>query len=406
MSESRAYTVVIPVYNNWELTENCLLSLRQHTPGSHYAVTVVDNGSTDETRSALGPVGEAVFPGRFTRIRFEENRNFGPACNAGAARASSPLLFFLNNDTVLTPGWEPPLLRAFEEEAELGAAGPLLLYEDNTVQHLGVVYSRNAVEHLYRHFPATHPAVKRRRHFQILTAAALMVPGALFAELGGFYEEYRNGFEDVDFCLHLHQRGRRLSCVPESVVLHLESRTPGRKRDDAHNECILRGRCLGLIKTDKHLLGQADGFLPFIDDSLDISLRLTAEDEAALNAAAHGKEAALWLKLVQEHPFWVQGRVTLAEALEREGHWSDALHLRGELAAILYSVDSWRDLLRCARKAGAEAAAEEALEILARLGAARKDRKLAEHCLRSAAASGDELLQRIYQEKFEQLYQQ
>ncbi len=89
-----AISVVIPVFNKWELTKACLESLAQHTPSGVVEVIVVDNGSTDETAHALAPLGKQLFGDLFAPIRWEENRNFGPACNAGAAAARAPMLFF------------------------------------------------------------------------------------------------------------------------------------------------------------------------------------------------------------------------------------------------------------------------------------------------------------------------
>ena len=82
-------SVIIPVFNKWELTRDCLLSLRDYTPGDDFEVIVVDNASSDDTPAELPSLGEALFPGRFTCLRFSENRNFGPACNAGAKAATA-----------------------------------------------------------------------------------------------------------------------------------------------------------------------------------------------------------------------------------------------------------------------------------------------------------------------------
>uniref|UniRef100_UPI0012EBC515 glycosyltransferase family 2 protein n=1 Tax=Desulfovibrio cuneatus TaxID=159728 RepID=UPI0012EBC515 len=137
---SPTVSIIIPVMNKWELTKACLESLARHTPAGVAEVIVVDNGSTDETAHALAPLGKQLFGNLFTPIRWEENRNFGPACNAGAEAARAPMLFFLNNDTLLTPNWLPPLLEAFDANPRLGAVGPLLLYENGTVQHMGVTF--------------------------------------------------------------------------------------------------------------------------------------------------------------------------------------------------------------------------------------------------------------------------
>ena len=110
MKDAPAFSIVIPVFNKWDLTEQCLRALAETTPEYDFEVIVVDNGSADVTTSRSQPRGEALFGPRFLRIRFEENRNFSPACNAGARAATAPLLFFLNNDTLPTPGWAQVLL--------------------------------------------------------------------------------------------------------------------------------------------------------------------------------------------------------------------------------------------------------------------------------------------------------
>ena len=109
---SSAVSVIIPVFNNWELTRQCLVGLAENSPPG-LEVVVVDNGSSDETAENLESFGQGLFSGHFRRIRFEENRNFAPACNAGARSARTDFLFFLNNDTLILPGWLPPLLASF-----------------------------------------------------------------------------------------------------------------------------------------------------------------------------------------------------------------------------------------------------------------------------------------------------
>lgn len=399
MSALPSFSVVIPVFNKWDLTAECLRSLREHTPGDEAEIVVVDNGSGDDTALALEPLGKSLFGRRFTRIRFEENRNFGPACNAGAKAASAPLLFFLNNDTLLTPGWAPPLLEALAADASLAGIGPLLLYEDHTVQHLGVAFSLSRVEHLYNGFPADHPAVLRKRHFQAVTAAALMTPRECFLEHGGFYEEYRNGFEDVDFCLRLGRAGKRFACAPSSVIFHLESRTPGRKDNEAHNSALLTRRCKGLFRPDKHLHGLRDGFRPFIDDSLDISLRLKDEDEAELVRAALGQAPSVWGQRCREHPYWVRGREYLAEVLEKQGHAAEALAYRIEVADILRLAVSSRDLMLAAARLGDDETLAAAEADYHRLAGRGRDGALCRKLARAAADLGDTRLEALYKEK-------
>ena len=90
-----AATIVIPVWNQWELTRACLESLRP-TLGTRDRVVVVDNGSQDQTPAGLRAYKWVEV------ITNETNRGFAVASNQGAARAEGEIVVFLNNDTVLT----------------------------------------------------------------------------------------------------------------------------------------------------------------------------------------------------------------------------------------------------------------------------------------------------------------
>ena len=414
-------SIIIPLFNNWELTQDCLAGLDEFRPPCPFEVIAVDNGSTDATREDLAAFGTARFGGAFRRIRFEDNRNFGPGCNAGARAAAAPFLFFLNNDTRPTSGWARPLLDAFADDPCLGAAGPLLLYEDGTVQHLGICFGLPAMAHLYRGFPAGHPVVARTRPLQAITGAALLVPAALFRELGGFYEEYHNGYEDVDLCLRIGKLGKSLRCVPESAITHLESKTAGRNDHEARNAALLTSRCGALIRPDKHLLGSRDGFAPFITDSWSVGLAMRREKEEALDRAATALGPEERYALTREHPYWISGRLALAEALlasESGGpvapgnvpenapgatQTTRRLLLLAEAAAVLDSAAAHAALARAARTAGDAILGAAAEAAAARLAASRMDRARALQCRRlavhAAVHAGDGLLERLIDEK-------
>jgi GT2 family glycosyltransferase len=401
MHNSPVFSVIIPVFNKWELTEACLRSLREHSAGCAYELIVVDNASDDNTRHALLPLGEGLFGTAFSRIRFEENRNFGPACNAAAQVASSPLLFFLNNDTLLTPAWAPPLLESLSADPSLGGVGPLLLYADHTVQHCGMVFSpRGTTAHLYRYFPADHPVVQKTRRFQAITAAALMMPKALFLEHGGFYEAYRNGFEDVDLCLRMGQNGKYFTCNPASRIFHLESQSPGRELHTGYNAEIFRQRCGKLFRPDMHRHGLKDAFCIFINDALDIGLRLCPKEAAALLKAAVGQPVSVWLQYCQEHPYWVEGHEHCVRILEEQGNAADALELQQYIADLLRSTESFEKLAQAADRLGDTDTRNRANTNAAMLAARGRDmRNLCRRLLQRCEQWQERKLAALYEEK-------
>lgn len=137
-------SVIIPVYDNWEMTRRCIKSLAENTAGASLEVLVVDNASTDATARGCPVLGKQLFGERFTFIRNEQNNNFAGACNQGAKLARGEFLIFLNDDTELLPNWYAPLLEDFCNYQNLGATGPVCLYPPAqplgyTIQHLGGV---------------------------------------------------------------------------------------------------------------------------------------------------------------------------------------------------------------------------------------------------------------------------
>lgn len=225
-------SIIIPVWNKLELTVQCLKALAEVTTGLHYEVIIVDNASTDGTAEFL-----ATLSGDVQIVTNPENLGFAKACNQGARIAKGKYLVFLNNDTIPQKGWLQALVSEVEEDIKVGIVGSRLLYADGTVQHAGVVrdLEQGLPYHIYKGFAGDHRAVTSRREFQVVTAACMLVRRTIFEAVEGFDEGYINGFEDADLCLKVRERGYAVVYQPRSVVVHLESQTPGRKAHEQAN---------------------------------------------------------------------------------------------------------------------------------------------------------------------------
>jgi ferritin-like metal-binding protein YciE len=126
-------SIIIPVYGQALFTYNCLRSLRSHRSRFSFEVIVVDDCSPDETPSMLDS-----FEGlRFVRNKI--NKGFIHSCNLGASIAHGQLLVFLNNDTVVKPGWLDELIESFNAIPQLGMVGSKLLYPDGLLQEAGSI---------------------------------------------------------------------------------------------------------------------------------------------------------------------------------------------------------------------------------------------------------------------------
>lgn len=227
-------TIVIPTMNKPKLLGACLECLR----GLEVAIVVIDNGSDHETPGVLKQHPDVSV------IRPVSNLGFARSCNAGARMATTDYLCFLNNDTEPQTSWLDPLVAILDKESTVGSVGPKLLFPDGTIQSGGIelVYdgdSLSRARECFRGSPGDKLSANVRRD-ALTTGACFLVRRELFNELGGFDERFQNGCEDVDLGLRIQAAGYRCVYEPASVVIHLESQTPGRMACVKQNRQLLR----------------------------------------------------------------------------------------------------------------------------------------------------------------------
>ncbi|PVE21373.1 hypothetical protein DC522_26885 [Microvirga sp. KLBC 81] len=258
---SDVISIVIPVYGQIELTEECLQSIFTQPAGAAFEIIVVDNGSDERTVERLEAWSRAR--PEITLVRNKENLNFALGCNIGFAASRGRVVVFLNNDTIVTPGWLAPLAQSLEMPG-IGAVQPKLVYPDETIQCIGITFSsRSAIGYpIYAGHPGDAPHVNRSASRQAVTAACIAVRAADFADLRGFDPSFVNGQEDVDFCLRLqHERGLTCWYTAESKVVHQESKTPGRGLNIRNNRLFFQKRWGDRIVADDLPTYKEDGFV-------------------------------------------------------------------------------------------------------------------------------------------------
>lgn len=222
-SDAPRASIVIPVYGQLAHTLACLRALAAHPPAAPVEVIVVDDASADETPTVL-PQVEGLRYHRRTA-----NGGFIAACNEGAAMARGDFLAFLNNDTVPQPGWLDALLATFDVVPDAGLAGAQLLYPDGRLQEAGGVVFRDGSAWNYGRFGSpSDPRYRYMRDADYLSGAAIMIPRALFAAVGGFDTAYAPAYyEDTDLAFAVRAAGKRVLYQPAARVVHDEGATSG-----------------------------------------------------------------------------------------------------------------------------------------------------------------------------------
>lgn len=217
-----------------DLVAACVESVRAASTYPDIEIVVVDNGDLrPSTRAALARHGAR------TVTYAEPGFNVAAKMNLGAQAARGAVLVFLNDDVaVITPDWIEAML-AVLQIAGVGAVGAKLLFETGEIQHAGVSIVDATPDHVRRGYPGDDPghffSTAGNRNYLAVTGACLMVGRAEFEAVGGFDPGFAVNYNDVDLCLRLWQRGRRIVYCAQATLHHYESRNRARTVDPAEH---------------------------------------------------------------------------------------------------------------------------------------------------------------------------
>jgi GT2 family glycosyltransferase/glycosyltransferase involved in cell wall biosynthesis len=216
-------SIIIPVFNQFRFTQACLASLQEHQGTERFEVIVVDDCSTDETAETIPRIPGVIY------VRNETNSGFIASCNRGAEAARGKYLVFLNNDTLVRVDWLTALIDTFAEEPRAGIVGSKLFYPNGRLQEAGGIIWRDASGWNFgKSDDPGKPEYNYLREADYCSAAALMIPKALFQSLGGFDSRYAPAYyEDTDLAFKVRQAGYKVLYQPLSEVVHYEGATGG-----------------------------------------------------------------------------------------------------------------------------------------------------------------------------------
>ena len=217
-------SIVIPVFNKFDLTYNCIKSILERAAQVPFEIIVVDDASRDETMLA-----SLVFGRGIRLVRNEANAGFVRSCNRGFEAARGEYVVFLNNDTEVKPRWLDELYETLLRQPDIGIVGAKLVYPDGKLQECGgIVWRLGDGWNWGRGQPADDPRFCYMRDADYVSGAALMIKASLFAELGRFDELYVPAYyEDTDLCFRARQRGFRVVVQPTAEIVHFEGASAG-----------------------------------------------------------------------------------------------------------------------------------------------------------------------------------
>lgn len=223
--EKPVVSIVIPCYNQYEYTKNCLYSILKNTEDVDYEIIIADDNSTDETKQI------EKYIKNINVIHNKENMCFLRNCNNAAKYARGKYILFLNNDTQVMENWLKPLVDLIESDKTIGMTGSMLLYQDQTIQEAGGIiyqdasgcnYGRNSDDYNSGEFNYV-------KDVDYISGAAIMLSRKNWQKLKGFDETFAPAYyEDTDLAFRIRNDLKlRVVYQPLSKVVHFEGKSNG-----------------------------------------------------------------------------------------------------------------------------------------------------------------------------------
>ncbi|PJK08658.1 glycosyl hydrolase family 1 [Lysobacteraceae bacterium NML120232] len=237
-------SIVIPAYGDLPHVLACLQSIAANPPSRSYEVIVAEDASGQVEMARLADI-----PG-LRYLPFAENLGFLRASNRAVANARGHWLVLLNSDVEVGEGAFDALWHTFQLHPNCGLVGAKLYYPDGRLQEAGGILWRDGTAWNWGRFDdGSHSRYNFVRDVDYVSAAAVMMPLALFRTLGGFDAHFAPAYcEDSDLAMRVRAAGKRVLYQPAAHIIHHEGISHGRdtgsgiKAMQLHNQAKLRQR--------------------------------------------------------------------------------------------------------------------------------------------------------------------
>lgn len=251
--ESVQVSIIVPVYNQWEITDNCLQSIVHSVKDVSYEIILADDCSNDSTLNASNLYKHLKIS------RPDKNLGFLLNCKLAAKQAKGDYLVFLNNDTLVHEKWLSELFNCMEANSDVAISGSKLVYPDGSLQEAGgIVWNDGNGWNYGRNDDPGKPEYNYVKDVDYISGASIMVRTKFWTDVDGFDERFVPAYyEDTDLCFQARQKGYRVVYVPQSVVTHFEGKshgteeTSGIKAHQIRNKEVFQEKWANVLK-DQH----------------------------------------------------------------------------------------------------------------------------------------------------------
>jgi GT2 family glycosyltransferase len=220
--------VIIPTKGNVEMLFDCVSSFFKQCNPELFTIFIADTGSNENEKEWIRQ--NIVTIGNIKLIEYDYY-NFAKINNDVVRNHVSEdysFILFCNNDIKLMNNVVYNMLTIFKENVNVGTVGARLHFDDNTIQHSGVMVNTDENGGLrlgHVGYQSYYNFINNNTTILGNTGALLMIRKNIFVKCGMFNENYVEYFEDVELNLTTILLGYKNYISGKSVAIHYESKS-------------------------------------------------------------------------------------------------------------------------------------------------------------------------------------
>lgn len=215
--------IVILNWNGRKMMEQYLPSVIAHSQGA--TIYVADNASSDDSLEWLH-----IYYNKVKTIVLDQNYGFADGYNRALKQVEAEYYVLLNSDVEVTPHWLEPLIYYMDTHSDVAACQPKLLsFVDKTmfeyagaaggfIDRFGYPFCRGR---LFDTIEADNGQYDQVTPVLWATGACFLIRSKDFWDVRGLDSRFFAHNEEIDLCWRLRIMGRKIMCLPDSVVYHL-----------------------------------------------------------------------------------------------------------------------------------------------------------------------------------------
>lgn len=212
------------VYNQWEKTLRLLNSIKENTSYSNYKITVIDNGSTDQTVNELKNHPE-------TNPIFKENLSFAVCNNFVLDGSKADYVCVITSEVEVSKDWLLNLVKKMEIDEDIGIISPVKKNDENLIIG-GKLRDDATCINLFER-------VRNREVIEWFHSCCFLIRKDVINKIGLFDERFQvRYYEDIDFCIRVKEAGFKLVCPQDIVISFYDDELPELKYNQEENRVL------------------------------------------------------------------------------------------------------------------------------------------------------------------------